>query len=349
MWPSAYLKQHCLLSLAILAAAAVSACSIIAGSEDAQQAVRPGLNINFVETLINQKSVAGESYREFADTTNPPLIQRPGSVYADQFRVYVTDTVAPGRVFVYDRGRRTASPLNITLPPSATEGKLLAPAGIAVDAAGVIYVSDSQQGRVFGYDLNGALLMILGRADPIMSRNGLGDLASPRGLAVDNARNRIYVADSHAQQVKVFTSVGRHVFDIGNTGKREEDFKFPEAVSIDRNGIIYVLDSLRLRVFIYDQDGKFIRSFSLKGASTGRSIKPKAIALDSEGHIYVPDAVNNNILVFNHDGSFLLTWGRTGRIIGDFWTPSGIFIDDHDYIYIADQTNSRIQTFQYVK
>lgn len=349
-------KKYFIPLTTAMAVVCMSGCAVIAGKEDADRTVLPQLNINFVETLRNQESLRGESYRDVTDGAGSAgLLQRPGSVYADQFRVYVTDT-APARVIIFDRGDRTASALNITPPPSSTEGKLLAPSGIAVDGTGVIFVSDAQQGRVFGYDRNGTLLMVLGRAQVMtssraatMSRNGLGDLSSPAGLAADNARNRLYVADKHAQQVKVFTTMGEHLFDIGNTGKRDEDFKFPEAVSLDRNGNIYVLDSLRLRVFIFDPDGKFMRSFSLKDAVPGHSIKPKGIALDSDGHIYVTDAVNNHILIYNNDGSFLVTWGRTGRVIGDFWTPAGIFIDDRDYIYIADQTNSRIQTFQYIK
>lgn len=330
----------------------VSGCATIAGPEDAEQDAAPALNIRFVETLRNEDSLLGESFRELTDGKNADsaLFQRPGSVYADRFRVYVTDTVAPGKVFVFDRGKRKAFELNITTPPSAdNDARLLAPSGIAVDATGVIFVSDAQQGRVYGYDRNGALLLLLGRGQVLTPGTGLGDLSSPAGLAVDNARNRLYVADIYAQKIKVFSNAGFHLFDIGNAGKPGDNFKFPIAVAVDAAGTLYVVDSLRSRVYLFDPDGNFLRGFSMRDAGPGMSIKPKGIAVDSEGHIYVADAVNSSVLVFNNDGSLALNWGRTGRLIGEFWTPTDIFIDDQDYIYIADQTNSRVQVFQYIK
>jgi len=352
---SAMKKIQVVLLILIAGMLTVSGCAMIAGKEDDGAPLQPSLNISFVETLRNAKSLQGESYRDASGATDPAgSLQHPGSVYADQFRVYVVDTSpsilpSPGRIFIFDRGDRKLTKLDGTSSP-LDEVKLLAPAGIVVDAVGTIYVSDAQQGRVFGYDGNGKLLWLLGRATAITSKQGLGDFASPAGMAVDNSKNRIYVADKHAHQVKVFSNMGSHLFDIGNSGKAGEDFKFPEAVALDQVGNIHVLDTQRLRVFTLTAEGGFLRSFSLKNAATpGVSVRPKGIAIDSDGHVYVVDAVNNNVLIFNPDGTFLYAWGRTGTLPGDFWTPTGIFIDSHDVIYVADQTNSRVQVFQYTK
>lgn len=343
----------------------VNGCAVIAGNEDS--AITPPFTLTFVETLINQKSLAGESYRNLPPADSGVLLQKPTSVYADRFRVYVADRYSPsvpsGRVIVFDRGARSVSPLNITPPPgsSLNEGMLLAPVSIAVAPTGVIFVSDAQQGRVFGYDLNGRLVMTLGRpqimtkmgdlsspsalgSDSIQSRGGMGDLSSPSGIAIDSARNRLYIADTAIHAIKVYDTFGNYLFQF-ETG---ENVRFPAALALDRAGNLYVVDSLRLKVFIFNPEKKVARAFSLKGAIPGRSIKPKGIAVDSFGHVYVTDAVNNNVLVFDNEGMFLHTWGRTGRIIGDFWTPTGIFIDDRDYIYVVDQSNNRIQIFQYV-
>lgn len=214
----------------------------------------------------------------------------------------------------------------------------LAPSGIAVDATGVIFVSDSQQGRVFGYDRNGRLLIEIGRA---------GDFSSPSGLAVDNVGNRLYVADSHARLIKVYTNTGTWLTDI--SGLAITGFKSLSAVALDRGGNLYVLDGRGLRVSLYGQDGKFLRDFNVTGDAPGLSVRPKGIAVDSGGHIYITDTVNNNVLIFDQGGKLIQTWGRTGRLTGDFWTPAGIYIDDRDYIYIADQTNGRVQVFQYVR
>jgi DNA-binding beta-propeller fold protein YncE len=323
----------------------VTGCAFIAGRDDAPSpAGGPELRLLFVETLRNEASLRGESLRELANATDPATtLQRPNSVFADAFRVYVTDTypykptgpgaVTSARVFVFDRGERTVRVLD-----STKDVRLLAPSSIAVDATGVIFVSDSQQGRVFGYDRNGGLLIEIGRA---------GDFSFPSGLAVDNAGNRLYVADSHARLIKVYTNTGTWLTDMGGSGTT--GFKSLSAITLDRGGNLYVLDGRGLRVSLYGQDGKFLRDFSVTGDAPGLSVRPKGIAVDSSGRVYITDSVNNNVLIFDQGGKLIQTWGRTGRLAGDFWTPAGIYIDDHDYIYIADQTNGRVQVFQYIR
>ena len=325
----------------------ISGCSFIAGIPDEEQTVLVPFRLSFIESLRDQKSLRGESFREFAAAGNVgPSLKRPNSVFADQFRVYVTDKLfACNCLYLRSRGRHAEG----VAAQASDELRLVEPTGITVDGAGIIYVSDGQQGRVFGFDRMGQLLFVLGRAQALVSQRGLGELVWPAGLAVDNERNRLYVADTQAQQVKVFDTMGMHLFDIGSTGRGDEDFKFPAAVSVDRAGRVYVLDSLRLRVFVFDPEGVFLSSFSLKGAVPGQPVKPKGLAVDSAGHIYIVDIVNNNVLIFNPDGTLAMTWGRTGRLNGDFLSPAGIFIDSRDYVYIADQSNSRIQTYQFTK
>ena len=99
-------------------------CSIIAGSADEGQDISSPFRLNFVESLRNQKSLRGESLREFTGA-NPsgPALQRPSSVYADQFRVYVTDSASPAGVFVFDRGDAAFT----LLPTGSGDGKLMAP------------------------------------------------------------------------------------------------------------------------------------------------------------------------------------------------------------------------------
>ncbi len=352
----------------ILMLAAGSACAVIAGKEDDSGQQQPLLNLRFVESLRSERSLQGEGWKEpqLQSRNIPPAaleqLQQPNSVYADAFRVYVTDTYTSStipsptpirypRVFVFERGSRTMTSLSIPTPPA--EGSLLAPSAIAVDPTNVILVADSQQGKVFGYDRTGRLLFVFGKA---------GDLGKPSALAVDQARDRLYIADAAANQVKVFriaeaaagqvnvfTAFGNNLFTLGGSGKASEDFTFPRALALDRAGNLYVLDSHQGRVYVYGPDGRFIKRFALSGETLGGPVKPRGIAVDSDGHVYAPDMVSNNILVFDKDGAFLQTWGRSGSLPGDFLTPAGIFIDDRDMIYIADQMNGRVQVFQYSK
>ena len=205
----------------------------------------------------------------------------------------------------------------------------------------LIFVADGPQGRVFGYDRSGVLLMVLGKA---------GEISYPAALAIDPQRNRLYVADSYAHRIKVFTTLGNPLFDIGGAGAiGVKGLRSPISIALDRAGSVYVLDSGNRRVHVYDPDGNPLRTFSVSKGVPGGPWQPKAIAVDSAGHVYAADSIHNTILVFDRDGRFLFTWGKTGSFLGDFWTPVAVFIDGSDRIYIADQTNSRIQVYQFVK
>lgn len=322
----------------------LSGCAMIAGKEDSSDLMQQSVMPRFVESLRSEQSLRGEGWKEPQHGTPPAtFLQQPNSVFADAFRVYVTDTymsssVTSPRVIVFDRGERTMKVLAIPVPPA--EGKLIAPAAVAVDPANVIFVADSQQGMVFGYDLKGTLFTVLGRA---------GDVGKPVALAVDHARGRLYVADASGRRVKVFSILGNPVATLGDPSNPDEDFRLPAAIAIDKNGRLYVLDSRGKRVYVYDPDRKFVQRFSLRGGTEGSPVQPRGIAVDSEGHVYVPDMFSNNVLIYDRDGTFVRSWGRTGSMIGEFWSPTGIFIDGRDQVYIADQMNSRIQVFQLPK
>jgi DNA-binding beta-propeller fold protein YncE len=316
-------------------------CAVIAGKEEPEVPGQEGkqFRLTYVETLRNQASLRGEGFRDVVRSTGTPTtLQLPNSVYADTFRVYVTDQTKPARVFIFDRSDRTVRILAVPLPPA--DGKLLDPSGIAADSGNMIYVADAPQGKVFVYDLNGTLILTYGK---------WGDLAHPMGIAVDKVGGRVYVADSHSKFVKVFTFLGDHQFDIGGDGPADKRLRSPIGLALGRDGRIYVLDGQSKYVHVYSLDGKLMKRFPLSKGVPGDTVKPRGIAVDSAGHIYVADSVNNNILIFGPDGSYLKTWGKTGIVSGDFWTPQGLFIDERDQIYIADQTNARIQVYQFQK
>jgi DNA-binding beta-propeller fold protein YncE len=333
------LSDMLLTCFVVLASLTAGGCAFLAGADDGQGLAGP--RIRFVETLRNQGSLHGEGWRETVIATGPTAstLQQPNSVYADDFKVYVTDrytdnlvTRSP-RVFVFDRGAGT-----VTILDRAKGVDLLAPSGIVVDAFGIIQVADSQQGKVFGYDQQGKNPYTLGKR---------GELQYPAGLAVDKKRNRLYVADSHAHTVKVFDNIGMFLYDIG-TSNGPGELKHPVAVALDRSGTVYVLDARRKRVVLYDIDGRYLRSFELTSEEPVAPAKPRGIAVDAEGRVLVTDEASNNVLIYDNKGTLIVTWGKTGRLIGDFLQPSGIFIDDRGIIYVADQMNGRVQEFQYI-
>ena len=323
-----------------------ASCSFIAGTEEGAQAIdAQRVPLDYIETLMNAASVQGQGFQRVNQASDAATsLKLPAGVFADANRVYVTDlytggTVSAPRVIVLDRGAGTFSALPVPVAPA--DGKLLNPVDVAVSADTVVFVADAQQGRVFGYDRRGTLLLIIGKS---------GDLIRPVSLALDQVRARLYVADSHARSVRVYSTLGDQLFSIGGTSASGPGgLRTPIGVALDREGRIFVLDQHRRRVHVYDPDGNILQTFPVSDGVPGGPWQPKALAVDSAGHIYVTDSIHNTVLIFDRDGKFRTTWGKMGSQPGDFWSPMGIFIDPRDMIYIADQTNGRVQVYQFRK
>ncbi len=264
-------------------------------------------------------------------TTGSLRMSKPYGITTDQEgRVYVTDTGLRA-VWVFDEKVKKISFVGV--------GMLRTPIGVAVDPKGKIFVSDARAQRVYAFDQNGKLMMALGQKD---------DLGNPSGLAIDPAKNRLYVANAKLHKIKVYdTNDGRFLFEFGERGPEEGQFNFPTNLAI-RHGKLYVTDTGNFRVQVFDLDGKFLKAFGQVGDAFGQFARPKGIGVDSEGHIYVADAAFDNFQIFDEEGRLLLFVGSKGTGPGFFWIPAGLHVDEEDRIYVADQYNHRVQVFQYL-
>lgn len=220
-------------------------------------------------------------------------------------------------------------------------GSLISPICVAVDDNGNMYVSDSIRRRVFVYNIDRINIMELG-GDGVFSR--------PTGLAVNSKEKLLYVADTVANNIKVFDLNGNFKFEFGKRGsKKDEELNLPTNIFLDREGYIYICDSMNFKLKIFDKDGNFISKFGKIGDRLGYFARPKGVAVDSDGHIYVVESLFDRVQIFDRNGVLLLVFGKSGRNRGEFWLPSGIFVDSRDRVYIADAYNSRVQIFQYIK
>ncbi len=259
------------------------------------------------------------------------------------------------------------------------------PHGLAVDAAGRLYVVDNFLKKIHVYDPRAHKYRLFPQREPV--------LVSPVGIAVDNRRARVYVTDSAQAVVWVFTEGGAeqvgairsagmrrptgvtinpltdellvvdavnpgilryglpdHEFKgvIGTEGTEAGSFHSPTHIVVTPDGQMLVTDSLNFRIQILSAEGGYLRAFGAPGDSLGQFARPKGVAVDSDGNIYVVDALFDNVQVFDRDGRLLMAFGKSGQAPGEFWLPSGIFIDSHDRIYVSDTYNQRVQVFQYV-
>jgi len=267
----------------------------------------------------------------YSDT--PVVLQRPQSgMIDDEGRIYVTD-ISRGAIYVFDK---PAGQLEVWESSSKNE-RFVAPIGIARGAQGEVLVADAELHAVFRLDSKGNPLGEFGREV----------LVRPTGLTFDSQRGLVYVADTHAHDIKVFNNDGSLHKVIGQRGEGEGQFNFPTHLVFNADKL-YVTDTLNSRVQIFDTDGNFIAKFGERGLSVGNLVRPKGVAVDSRGNIYVIESLHDNLLIFDIEGNTLLAIGGSGRGVGEFYLPAGVWIDGQDQIYVADMFNGRIVVLKFL-
>ena len=216
---------------------------------------------------------------------------------------------------------------------------LASPVALALGPGQIVFLADSALKKVFAFDRKGTLLLTIG---------GDGRLARPAGLAYDARADRLYVSDSQAHRIVVFTASGRFLGSFGANGNAPGAFNFPSHLAVNREGELLVTDTLNFRVQVLDRDGEPRAQFGHVGDGSGDFASPKGVGADSHGNIYVVDALFDAVQVFQRDGSLLMSFGERGMREGRFWLPNGLFVSEDDTIYVADAYNQRISIFRRV-
>ncbi len=269
-------------------------------------------------------SLTGARYSDY-------LVSPHGLYVGQSNKLYVTDTGA-GRISVIDL--ESMESFNIL---GDRDFMLATPIGVVADLEGNIYVSDASLRRVVVFSYRGKFKRFLE-----------GTFERPTGLAIDTSVDRIYVADTWAHVIHVYTLEGSRLFSIGEGGQGDEKLNYPTHISLDADGNLYVADTLNFKVKVFSPEGILKKSFGLVGDSYGSFDKIKGIAVDTDGHIYVTDSAQDLVKIFDMEGRLLLFFGGKGGFYGRFAHPAGIFIDSTDRVFVADMLNKRVQAFQFL-
>ena len=265
----------------------------------------------------------------------PPALLQPTGLWMVGATLYVADPGTKQVVACFpDTG--VCTPVRFRPDP-----EFKSPVGVTVSADGRMFVSDSALGRVFMYGVTRKLIREL---DPERKF-----LVRPTGLAIDEGRNRLYVADTGAHKIHVFNLEGKFLSSMGRRGGGKGEFNFPTYISVERRtGRLLVCDSANFRVQVFGVDGAFVAMFGEGGDRPGYMGRPRGISADSDGNIYLVDGALEAVQIFDVKGQLLLYFGRSGSEHGQFSLPGGIFIDDQDQVYVADTQNKRIEVYKYL-
>jgi CSLREA domain-containing protein len=218
-------------------------------------------------------------------------------------------------------------------------GQLDTPSGVALDAAGNIYVVDSVNNRVQKFDSSGNYVTqwgVFGTAN--------GEFNRPNGVAIDAAGN-IYVVDTNNNRVQKFDSSGAFLTQWGSGGSANSEFSQARGIAIDAAGDVYVVDAGNNRIQKFDSSGAYLTQWGSGGSSNGRFNFPIGVEIDRDGNVYVSDALNHRVQKFTGTGGFLATWGSSGAGNGQFNQPTGVAVDHAGNVYVNDALNHRVQKF----
>jgi sugar lactone lactonase YvrE len=243
------------------------------------------------------------------------------------------------------------------------------PVGLAVDAAGVVYVADFGNSVIRKVTGNGDVTTFAGAAQQAGNVDGAGGAARfdhPMAVSVDAGGN-VYVADTSSQTIRmispsggVSTRAGRPGFggrsDGSGSGAR---FFYPAGLAATAGGTVYIADTGNhvLRVMSPGGDvGTLAGSIGQTGStdasgSAALFAYPDGIAVDGGGNVVVADR-NNHVIRRITAGGAVSTLAGAAGIAGSadgpgaaarFNQPTGVAIDGSGNVYVADAGNSTIR------
>ena len=310
-------------------------------------------------------------------------VDASGNVYITDYVVVGTDCYDCNETYIGRVVRVTSTGVVDTIAGGgkdqgdngpATSALLETPRGIAVDAAGTLYVADSVNDRVRKIARSGVITTAAGvnrgftpPCPYVWGPLELSPLRCPVGVALDAAGN-LYVADTGNHWIRKVSPQGE-IANIAGTGTpgsfwgdggRAEDaaMSYPLGVAVDAASNLYIADTGNSRVrkvspegIITTVAGNGTSGYSGDGGTAiGAQLRgPEGVAVDASGNLYIADAADHRIRKVSPGGIITTVagngatghgfgpWGDDGPAAGaNLAGPRGVAVDASGNLYIAD-------------
>jgi hypothetical protein len=236
----------------------------------------------------------------------------------------------------------------------ATSAQLNNPWGVALDAAGSIYIADAGNHRVRKVAVDGTISTIAGDGTSGSSGDvgpALSARFDPQSVAVDAAGN-VYIVDMDNVRLRrvaadgtITTAAGGGNGDSGDGGPATNArLSNPWGLALDGAGNLYIADSYNNRVRKVAADGTIVtvagngtagNSGDGGPAANAQLGIPKGVALDSAGNLYIADLDNSRIRKVGVDGNI--------ATLAAFDHPDSVAVDVGGNLYVADTSSCTVR------
>jgi streptogramin lyase len=259
----------------------------------------------------------------------------------------------------------------------AYDTPIFLPMGVAVDAAGNLFLSDSNNNRVRRVDgASGLISTVAGTGDPGFAGDGSlatsAKVSAPSALALDGAGN-LYFADTGNNVIRRIDGITGIITTVAGTGTQQgytgdngpaiaAKLNQPYGLTFDANQNLYIADTgnnvLRKVVLssgtITTVAGTGVPAYLGDGgpAVAAQLNTPWGLSFTPDGSIYIAD-LNNNVIRRISSSNIITTVVGTGTrgFSGDkgaastalLNSPAAVTVDVAGNIYVADSGNNRVR------
>ncbi len=230
------------------------------------------------------------------------------------------------------------------------------PMGVAVDAAGNVYVADTGSHTIRKIDTNANVTTFAGKRSKSGSADGVGTEAmfyTPTDIAIDKAGN-LYVADYNNNLIRKIDENATVTTLAGGTANGWVDasgasarFYNPAGLIVDGSGTLYVADRGNHRIRKVDAEGNVTTiaggsgSGNIDGIGEGATLwYPEGIAMDHKGALIVTNSGSHHIRHLGY-GAFLSgTPAQSGSFDVNLSVSDGGNITGHTFQITVSGTSS---------
>jgi sugar lactone lactonase YvrE len=253
---------------------------------------------------------------------------------------------------------------------AATGATLNAPAAIAMDAGGNLYIADTGNNVIRKVSAGtGVITTVAGNGTSGSSGNGgaagSAELASPAGIAVDLAGN-LYISDTGNGAVRAVNSLTGNIMALASITNPTGISYTPNAAAI--TGLTGIYNSPSGVLLVASSSGNTIQQISLatstvttvagngtagyvgdgSAATSAELYGPVSAVEDAAGNIYIADkgnsvlrrvdAATGTISTVAGNGTSGYTGDGGGAASAELAAPAGVALDGAANIYVADSS-----------